>query len=96
MSSFVYSDEGVWHPDSLSPNLAWEGSGCPADTAQHIPGGLFNPFGTITDLSLVQSHTELLPASAEKLQWAMPLPESESRRLPAGKGMKATCRVAIL
>ncbi|KAF5833854.1 hypothetical protein DUNSADRAFT_9691 [Dunaliella salina] len=78
VDNFNYRGQGVWYPDSLPPNLAWRGSGCPADQAQHIPMCHFNPFGYIPDLSLVLTYTEQLPASAEMLQWAMPLPERVS------------------
>eukprot|EP00983_Pelagomonas_calceolata_P133682 1161985-Pelagomonas_calceolata.AAC.5 len=77
VDDFGNREQGVWYPDSLAPNLAWKGSGCSADHAQHIPEGHFNPFGRIPDLSRVLTYTEKLPASAEMLQWAMPLPESE-------------------
>lgn len=66
---FTSSGDGVWHPDSLTPALYWNGGSFDLDAR----GGYFNPFSGSVAASVVVHHfTELLPAEYSKLQWAMP------------------------
>ena len=63
---------GVWHPDQLTPRLAWAGSGGHGDGP--FAGVWSNPWATVPKAMVVRAFTEQLPAEggAANLQWAMP------------------------
>lgn len=73
-------NDGIWYPDQVSPSMVWSGSGSPADSAQHLPGGPINPFLHMPDSALMLTFTESLPSAdkepARQLQWALPTPSS--------------------
>lgn len=91
MDGFTRHSDGVWHPDSLAPEMGWKGSGCNSDTVQQLPAGNFNPFASIDDKLRVISFTEQLGAvGAEPLQWAMP--QHGSTATAADRGNLAIAR----
>lgn len=66
---FSSSADGVWHPDSLTPALFWNGGAFAVDARQ----GYFNPFGgKVPNRATSTCFTEQLPQDHRKLQWAMP------------------------
>lgn len=85
--------DGVWHPDSLLPRMAWPGSGCSSADAGLPAGRYFNPFALLPQHLLVDAFTEGLAAAAPtseegkalaQLQWCMP--QYGSRDTAADRG----------
>ncbi|KAG2494611.1 hypothetical protein HYH03_007376 [Edaphochlamys debaryana] len=84
---FSGPSDGVWHPDSLLPCMAWAGSGAVADQQLGL-SGFFNPFASLPAVEVEAFFTAALPAGAEALQWAMQTPEVPS----ADRGNMAIAR----
>ncbi|KAG2488307.1 hypothetical protein HYH03_013157 [Edaphochlamys debaryana] len=69
--------DGVWHPDTLKPRMAWCGSGAEADIGLGA-SGCFNPFAPVPASAVELFYTATLPAEAAALQRALHTPESPS------------------
>ena len=74
VDAYTSSSDGVWHPDTISLRMGWEGSGIDGGVDGPLAGGLFNPFAAVPDSLVVEAFTEQLPQQdgAQALQWAMP------------------------
>eukprot|EP00967_Tisochrysis_lutea_P047888 scaffold58400_cov20-Tisochrysis_lutea.AAC.1 len=64
----MHRSDGIWHPDSLPPSMAWSGSASSGDAAQQLPGSHINPFLPMPELAMVGTFTEVLPPGAQHLQ----------------------------
>ncbi|KAG2486452.1 hypothetical protein HYH03_014899 [Edaphochlamys debaryana] len=82
VEQFSGPSDGVWHPDGLTPCMAWRGSGGAADSQLALFGGFFNPFAPVPAVEVERFFTAVLPAGAEALQWALHTPEEP----PADRG----------
>jgi len=62
VDKLLLPDHGVWHPDSLKPQIGWMGSGC--EEADQLDGvkhdGYFNPFTKISCEPIEHKFTEEL------------------------------------
>ncbi|PNH10973.1 hypothetical protein TSOC_002217 [Tetrabaena socialis] len=79
-------EDGVWHPDSLHPCMAWSGSGSAVD-GEALVGfpRPFNPFVRLPDAKVESYFTEQLPSDAASLQWAMHV-RATAAATPANRG----------
>lgn len=73
VDSLTDESQGVWYPDSISPQMGWRSTGLEIGRGQFI-----NPFCKIPSNWKTDYFTEKLPEFAKNLQWAMSLPDSIS------------------
>jgi hypothetical protein len=72
---FSTPSDGVWHPDSLTPRLFWNGGDFPLDS--HAIG-YFNPFAPLSTALQIATFTEPLKRAHTDLQWAVHQSGSEA------------------
>ena len=67
--SYTLPSDGVWHPDSLIPEMWWSGGNFGPDHCSNY----ILPFGKVLTQATVHFFTETLPAAFTSMQWAMPI-----------------------
>ena len=60
----------MWHPDKLSTELAWSGSGCTAFKGVKS-STFFNPLAHVPEAAVVRAFKEPLPVDDSELQWCV-------------------------
>ena len=75
--SYKSENDGVWHPDTLTPGLWWSGGNLQPDMRG---GEYFNPWKSIPAKIIENYWVEALPADCRSMQWAMALDGGRDHR----------------
>mmetsp|Transcript_21573 Transcript_21573/g.45067 ORF Transcript_21573/g.45067 Transcript_21573/m.45067 type:complete len:673 (-) Transcript_21573:551-2569(-) len=73
-------NDGIWHPDSLSPRMAWFGGDLSFDQCSNE----INPFANVDHYCIVSHFTERLGSESSDLQWALIQPGDDYINLSRG------------